>query len=71
MISNPEYLRELTIEHIFKNKKSTEPVVKNFVKYIDAYCAEMKKTEHDILLNDELFERVYSIFYNISTKPLV
>ena len=30
----------------------------------------MKTTEHDILLNDELFESVYSIFHNIMTKAL-
>ncbi len=65
MISNPEYLRELTVNQIFNDEKSNEPVVNSFVKYIDAYCAELKCTEHDILLNDEKYDEVFGIFSRI------
>jgi hypothetical protein len=65
MLSNPEYLRELTVNQIFNDEKSDEPVVHSFVKYIDAYCAELKCTEHDILLDDEKYVEVFGIFSNI------
>ena len=62
-----EYLRELAKASLLRG----ESLVKDkFTTYIEAYCAEMKATEHDILLNDELFESVYSIFHNIMTKAL-
>ena len=68
MISDPEYLRELTAYQIFNDEKSDDPVVHSFVKYIDAYCAELNCTEHDILLDDEKYEQVFGIFSNIMTK---
>jgi hypothetical protein len=68
MISDPEYLRELTANQIFNDEKSDEPVVHSFVKYIDAYCAELNCTEQDILLNDEKYEYVFGIFNNLMSK---
>jgi len=65
MLSNPEDLRELTANQIFNDEKSDEPVVHSFVKYIDAYCAELKCTEQDILLNDEKYGEVFGIFSRI------
>jgi hypothetical protein len=65
-------LRELTIE-FFKNEETTKPkeIVKLFSNYINAYCAEMKKNEYDILFNDELYEFVYSIFHTLVFKKKV
>jgi hypothetical protein len=65
-------LRELTIE-FFKNEETTKPkeIVKLFSNYINAYCAEMKKNEYDILFNDELYEFVYSIFHTLVYKTKV
>lgn len=59
-------LREETIE-FFRSEETTKPkdIVKLFSNYINAYCAEMNKSEWDILLNDELYETVYSIFHSI------
>ena len=70
-ISSTE-LRELTIE-FFKNEETTKPkeIVKLFSNYINAYCAEMKKNEYDILFNDELYEFVYSIFHTLVYKKKV
>jgi hypothetical protein len=65
MLSDPEYLRELTANQIFNDEKSDEPVVHSFIKYIDAYCAELKCTEQDILLNDEKYDEVFGIFSRI------
>lgn len=70
-----EYLRELAKASLLRGEslvkdKDDEVTLKKFTSYIEAYCAEMKTTEHDILLNDELFETVYSIFHNIMTKVL-
>jgi hypothetical protein len=70
-----EYLRELAKASLLRGEslvkdKDDEIALKKFTTYIEAYCAEMKATEHDILLNDELFESVYSIFHNIMTKAL-
>lgn len=68
MLSDPEYLRELTANQIFNNQKSDEPVVHSFVKYIDAYCAELKCTEQDILLDDEKYGQVFDIFNNLMKR---
>jgi len=70
-----EYLRELAKASLLRGEslvkdKDDEIALKKFTTYIEAYCAEMKATEDDILLNDELFESVYSIFHNIMTKAL-
>ncbi len=45
-----------------------EKVVGRFIYYMDAYCAELKCTECDILLNDERYESVFSLFNNIILK---
>lgn len=68
MLSDPEYLRELTANQLFNDEKSDEPVVNSFIKYIDAYCAELKCTEQDILLDDEKYEQVFGIFSNIMNR---
>ena len=70
-----EYLRELAKASLLRGEslvkdKDDEVALQKFTSYIEAYCAELKTTEHEILLNDELFERVYAIFYNITTKVL-
>jgi hypothetical protein len=39
-----------------------------FEKYLDAYCAELKVNEWDILKNDELYDQVFNIFSSISKK---
>ena len=59
-------LRELTIK-FFKSEESTKPkeIVRLFANYMHAYCEELKKNEWDILLDDELYETVYSIFHSI------
>ena len=59
-------LRKLTIE-FFKSEEAIKPkeIVKLFSNYINAYCAEMKKNEWDILFDDELYELVYSIFHSL------
>jgi len=70
-----EYLRELAKASLLRGEslvkdKDDEIALKKFTTYIDAYCAELKTTEHEILLNDELFESVYAIFHNITTTAL-
>lgn len=70
-----EYLRELAKASLLRGEslvkdKDDEIALQKFTSYIEAYCAELKTTEHEILLNDELFESVYSLFYNITTKVL-
>jgi hypothetical protein len=70
-----EYLRELAKASLLRGEslvkdKHDEIALKKFTSYIEAYCAELKTTEHEILLNDELFEMVYSLFYNITVRTL-
>jgi hypothetical protein len=70
-----EYLRELAKASLLRGEslvkdKDDEIALKKFTTYIEAYCAELKTTEHEILLNDELFESVYSLFYNITVRVL-
>ena len=65
-------LRELTIK-FFRSEESTKPkeIVRLFTNYMHAYCEEMKKNEWDILLDDELYETVYSIFHSLVFKKKV
>ena len=70
-----EYLRELAKASLLRGEslvkdKDDEVALQKFTSYIEAYCAELNTTEHDILLNDELFETVYAIFYNITVRTL-
>ena len=70
-----EYLRELAKSSLLRGEslvkdKDDEVTLQKFTSYIEAYCAELNTTDYEILLNDELFERVYAIFYNITTKVL-
>ena len=70
-----EYLRELAKASLLRGESLVKDIddeiaLQKFTSYIEAYCAELKTTEHEILLNDELFESVYSIFHNIMTKAL-
>jgi hypothetical protein len=70
-----EYLRELAKASLLRGEslvkdKDDEVALKKFTSYIEAYCAELNTTDYEILLNDELFETVYSIFYRITTRVL-
>ena len=70
-----EYLRELAKASLLRGEslvkdKDDEVTLQKFTSYIEAYCAELNTTDYEILLNDELFERVYSIFYRITTRDL-
>ncbi len=69
----PHSLREQAINVVRGNHKITsdEKVLKKFFHYLDAYCAEMKQTEWDVLLNDENYENVYQLFDNIMMKNRV
>lgn len=62
-------LRESIMSYINDDKLfGDKEIVLEFKKYLDAYCAELKYTENDILLNDEHYELVYGLFDNIILK---
>ena len=70
-----EYLRELAKASLLRGEslvkdKDDEIALKKFTTYIEAYCAELNTTDYEILLNDELFETVYSLFHNITIRVL-
>ena len=67
-----EELRKLAIE-FFKDEESAKPkeIVRLFANYINAYCAEMKKSEYEVLFDDELYDTVYSIFNSLVFKKKV
>ena len=72
-VISAECLRDLAKSSLFGGEylakgEENEIILSKFLSYIDAYCAELKTTEHEILLNDELFNDVYSIFSNISSS---
>lgn len=52
------YLKE---EKLFGDKE----IVFEFLKYLEAYCAELNHTEWDVLLNDEHYDSVYNLFDHI------
>jgi hypothetical protein len=37
-------------------------IVIGFVNYIKAYCADLKCTEHDIMIDDDLYNTVYGLY---------
>jgi hypothetical protein len=39
-----------------------------FEKYLEAYCAELKLNEWDVLRNDEVYDQVFNIFSSIFNK---
>jgi hypothetical protein len=70
-----EYLRELAKASLLRGEslvkdKEDEVILQKFTTYIEAYCAELNTTDYEVLLDDELFETVYSIFHNITTRVL-
>jgi hypothetical protein len=70
-----EYLRELAKASLLRGEslvkdKDDEIALQKFTTYIEAYCAELNTTDYEILLNDELFETVYSLFHNITIRVL-
>jgi hypothetical protein len=63
-------IRENSI-NFFKGKyeiNSDDRFLKMFLHYLDAYCAEMKQTEWDVLLDDKNYQSVYGLFDNIMVK---
>jgi hypothetical protein len=46
-------------------------MVDKFFRYLDAYCAELKCSELDILLNDKNWEDVFHLFENVMLKDIV
>jgi len=63
-------LREYTISHLNGNQINNEYdfFVSKFIYYMDAYCAELKKTHGDILNNDKMYESVFLLFNNVVIK---
>lgn len=63
-------IRENAIKQLRGNQpcEVSKPVVDKFFWYLDSYCAELKFTENDVLLNDEHYELVWSLFSNIVLK---
>lgn len=59
----PSNLRELTILSFQGEEiKESQKIVKRFRGFIEAYCAELNRTEHDVLLNDKTYAIVLSLF---------
>ena len=66
---NAEELRQIAEEFYRKEKKpNPKGTLALFVKYLEAYCAELNKTEWDVLHDEETWESVYSIFLHICGK---
>lgn len=63
----PDNLRELTIL-AFQGEEIKEEIVERFKWFIEAYCAELKRTENDVLFNDETYDMVLSLFDNVMSK---
>ena len=64
-----EELRK-SAERFYRKDKKPNPkgTLALFVKYMEAYCAELNKTEWDVLHDEETWESVYSIFLHICGK---
>lgn len=69
----PTLIRENAIKRLRGNEpcEKSKHVVDKFFYYLDCYCAELKHTEDDVLLNDEHYESVWNLFSNIVLKEKV
>lgn len=66
----PILLREQAL-NVIKDKTeitTEQKILKKLLYYMDCYCAELKMTELDILLNDENYEIFYSLFDSVMMK---
>jgi len=62
-------LRESVISYIKEGQEfGDKDIVFEFIKYMDAYCAELNKTDFDILYDDETWDNVYGLFDAIILK---
>ena len=62
-------LRESVSSYLKKGELfGDKEIVFEFLKYMEAYCAELKKTEYDILDDDEQWDFVYHLFDSIILK---
>lgn len=64
----PSNFRQLTYLVIHGEKIENNEIVNDFVNYIQAYCAELKLTDYDIVLNDDLYNMVYDLFDSVILK---
>ena len=66
-------VRENAIKQLRGNQpcETSKPVLDKFFWSVDCYCAELKHTEDDVLLNDEHYDVVWGLFSNIVLKEKV
>ena len=66
----PVNFRELTNKVLCGEKihVDNENIINDFADYIKAYCADLKCTEHDVIFDDKLYEKVYGLFDNVILK---
>ena len=60
----PLDFRKIANKVISDEEVSTDDrnVVIGFVNYVKAYCADLKHTEHDVMLDDKLYKKVYDLY---------
>lgn len=65
----PSELRAQAIQ-FFQGITIDNEIVKKFIDYIKAYCADLKFTEIEILSDDKLFNNVYHLFDVVVMKAI-
>ncbi len=65
---NLSELRELAILYFQGNEIHVSNLLNRFISFIHAYCADLKKTEFDILYDDKTFNIVSSLFESLVGK---
>jgi len=66
---NPLELRKQAIQ-FFQGITVENEIVKKFIDYIKAFCAELKYTEIEVLNSDKLFDNVYHLFNVVVMKEV-
>ena len=66
---NPVDLRNQAIQ-FFQGIIIEDEIVKKFISYIKAFCAELKFTEVEILNDDKLFDKVFHLFNVVVLKSI-
>ena len=66
----PVNFRELTNKVLCGEEINVdnEDIINDFANYIKAYCADLKCTEHDVIFDDKLYDKVYTLFDNVILK---
>lgn len=62
MKTSAEEIRELALENVRDEKKLENKEVMAFIDLMKYYCVETNTTESEVLVDDQIYNRVFNLF---------